>query len=105
MCFRNNFDMMLSKNTLETRTDQKTLMPRNLVVMIAQLEFKETFPTFRVIHWDDSTGKGHGTMLQMIKFQKSNGVKYKYNNSITQFVFVFFIFLFFINKPDHILLL
>ena len=33
------------------------LMPRNSVTMAIPLEFKETFPTVRVIHGDDSTGK------------------------------------------------
>lgn len=32
-------------------------MPRNSVTMTIPLEFKETFPTLRVIHGDDSTGK------------------------------------------------
>ena len=33
------------------------LMSRNSVTMTIPLEFKETFPTLRVIHGDDSTGK------------------------------------------------
>lgn len=48
------------------------LMPRNSVTMTIPLEFKETFPTLRVIHGDDSTEKDRGIMLQMIQFQKNN---------------------------------
>ena len=93
MCFRNNFDMVHSRNTWETTADQKSQMPRNLVIMIARLEFKETLSTLRVIHANDSTGKVHGAMLQIIKFQKSNGIKYKHNNSITKFAWLFIYFL------------
>ena len=73
MCLLNDFHMMRSKNTLETReksgADQKTQMSRNSVIMTMRLEFKATFSTFRVIQADDWTGKGRGITLQMIKSQ------------------------------------
>ena len=58
-------------NTINSDADQKTQMPRNLVIMIIWLEFKEMFPTLWVIHADDLTGKVRGITLQMIKFQKN----------------------------------
>ena len=87
---------MHSMNTLETRqklgADQKTQMSRNSVIM--RLEFKATFLTLWIIQADFLTGKYCGITLQMIKFQKSNGRKLKYINSITQ-VASFSILLFF----------
>ena len=103
------FHKMHSRNTLETReksdADQKTQMSRNSFIMIIRLEFKETFLILRVIHADDSTGKGREITLQMIKFQKNNRRKYKYNNFMTQFAsFSIFLF-FFINKQDTLIIL
>ena len=46
--------------------DQKPQMPRNLIIMIAWLEFKEMFPTLRVIQANDSSGKK--TMGQCYKW-------------------------------------
>ena len=61
MCLLNDFHKMHSRNTLETTeksdADQKTQMPRDSLLMLKRLEFKETFPTLQVIHWADSTGK------------------------------------------------
>lgn len=46
--------------------DQKTQMPRNLIIMIAWLEFKEMFSTLRVIQAYDSSEKK--TMGQCYKW-------------------------------------
>ena len=101
------FHKMHSRNTLETReksdADQKTQMSRNSFIMIIRLEFKETFLILRVIHADDSTGKGREITLQMIKFQKNNRRKYKYNNFMTQFA-SFSIFSFFLSTSRILLL-
>ena len=84
MCLLNDFNKMRSRNTLETReksdADQEAQMSRNLVTMII---FKETFLTLPVIHAEDSTGKGCGITLQMIKNNNNNnnnGRKLKYNS-------------------------
>ena len=106
MCWLNDFHMMHSMNNLETRqklgADQKTQMSRNSVIM--RLEFKATFLTLRIIQADFLTGKYCGITLQMIKFQKSNGRKLKYINSMTQ-VASFSILLFFSSKSRILSLL
>ena len=107
MCLLNSFHKIRTRNTLETReksdADQKTQMPRNSVIKIIRLEFKETFLTLRVIYADDSTGKGRGITLQMIKFQKNNERKYEYNNSMAQFASFSIFFIFSVNKQDTVI--
>ena len=77
--------IMQPTNTINSDADQKTQMPRNLVIMIIWLEFKEMFPTLRVIHADDLIGKGHGIMI--IKFQKNICLCGAYTGDIWGYIF------------------
>ena len=54
--------------------DQKTQMPRNLIIMIAWLEFKEMFPTLRVIQandWSEKKTWGNVTNDRVPKIQRN----------------------------------